>query len=872
MSHNGEWDSGANRMKVCLINPPMTVPKSAGIPFAFQPLGLLYIAAVLELNHEVSVVDAIIEGWNTISEKDDTISLGISFEEIKNRLEVINPDVVGISAQFSINEKNALQVAATVKTVNPKIITILGGPHVTVQPQETLSNKHVDFVVVGEGEITIQELMAVLSLEKDTSLHDIRGIGFKQNGASVITAPRPLIEDLDQLPFPARHLVPMDKYFAAMREKRGAREMYTYHDWWTSIITSRGCTYKCNFCSINLSMGRIFRKRSPHNVINEINQVIDEYGIRHINFEDDNLTLDRQRAENIFDLMIENKFQLTWSTPNGVRVENIDEHMVGKMKASGCRRVFVAPESGVQRVVTEIIGKNLDLKKVESAVVLFHSQGIVVDGSFIIGFIGETKKDMWETVRYIIKLRNKGMSEAGLHIATPYFGTRLYEEAVRHGFLIKGFQSSLLFTGEPLIETPEWNGRDLRRILWTARFLLAPTMTRKITYLLASIPFVGDAMRSIWRMITVTWNGIQKGIHFMANIALLLAASLLRAFKTALHVRTKPELIVFEVTDACNSRCTHCYIWKQKPTDAVIKPADLKVMLNDVLFSDLKVVLITGGEPVLRNDIDDLIRSIHETRPMAQISLSTNGLLPDRVISTVLKSLENGIVLNVGISLDAIGDKHDAIRGVKGNFVKVDQLVSELVKIKEKYGPRMGSVVLGHTLSNLTVNSLKEVREYAQKKGVHFVTQLHEKFSYYHNENDQHTDAVNYRLVDNTDMVKEIECQPRTFHNEMLLTALHHDLHYKCASLRTFFLLRCDGSVSPCLHFSTASFGNIKEQTFREIWNNAPESPAWKMVEACRGCSNTWAAEWSMTTWPFSFWRELVALNITALFRKSGNG
>lgn len=139
--------------------------------------------------------------------------------------------------------------------------------------------------------------------------------------------------------------------------------IYTFSEGWASLFTSRGCPYNCNFCTINLTMGRQFRPRSPENVFAEIKQLYEKYGIRHINFEDDNLTMNKERAEKIFDLLIKNKINITWSTPNGIRVENIDENLAQKMKQSGCRRVFVAPESGVQRVVSQIIGKSLDLKK-----------------------------------------------------------------------------------------------------------------------------------------------------------------------------------------------------------------------------------------------------------------------------------------------------------------------------------------------------------------------------------------------------------------------------------------------------------------------------------------------------------------------------
>jgi len=231
-------------------------------------------------------------------------------------------------------------------------------------------------------------------------------------------------------------------------------------------------------------MGRQFRPRSPENVLAEIKHLCENYGIKHINFEDDNLTLDKERAERIFDLIIENKLDITWSTPNGIRVENIDEGMVKKMKESGCKRVFVAPESGVQRVVTEIIGKNVDLKKIEHAVILFKKHKIIVDGSFVIGLIGETKMDIIRTIFFALKLKRLGMDTAGIHIAAPYYGTKFYEEARERGYLRKDIDESLLSPKEPLLNTPEWNVSQIKHLHKIADWLINYSLKDKIVAIL----------------------------------------------------------------------------------------------------------------------------------------------------------------------------------------------------------------------------------------------------------------------------------------------------------------------------------------------------------------------------------------------------
>ena len=359
----------------------------------------------------------------------------------------------------------------------------MGGPHVTVRPKETLMSPYVDFVVVGEGEDTMQELMEKIengSINNSNDLLAINGIGYKKDNQPIINQRRSLIQNLDSIPFPARHLIPMEEYFKSMASKKGSRMIYTFSEGWASLFTSRGCPYNCNFCTINLTMGRQFRPRSPENVFAEIKQLYEKYGIRHINFEDDNLTMNKERAEKIFDLLIKNKINITWSTPNGIRVENIDENLAQKMKQSGCRRVFVAPESGVQRVVSQIIGKNLDLKKIKQAVRLFKKNGIIVDGSFVIGLIGETKMDIWRTIIFALKLKRLGMNKAGIHIATPYFGTRFYDEAMQKGYLKAEPNTETLTPKEPLFGTPEWSAKELKCLHKIANWLVNSSLKDKI--------------------------------------------------------------------------------------------------------------------------------------------------------------------------------------------------------------------------------------------------------------------------------------------------------------------------------------------------------------------------------------------------------
>jgi anaerobic magnesium-protoporphyrin IX monomethyl ester cyclase len=462
-------------MRVCLINPPRIHPKSWGKPCVLQPLDVAYVAALLERLHKVCIIDAPAEGWRNLEQVDGTkYRLGLTSKEIAVKIKHWSPDVVVITIPFLGWWKTAFDVASAAKSIDKGIITVLIGLHPSTRPVDCLAHPNVDFVVIGEPEQTVLELVGVLEQGNAEGLKKVRGIAFIKKGETIITPPRPLIQDLDSLPFPARHLLPMTTYFAAVRENPLRGEIYKP---WTAMITSRGCPHNCIFCSNHIVMGRRWRARSPENVIDEIEQLVNAYHVKQVDFEDDNLTLDKKRMETICDVIVERGLDIEWYTPNGVRADTLDENLLTKMKESGCKKIRVAPESGVQRVVDQIIKKKLDLKKVESAVVLARKVGIGIGCFFILGFIGETEEDMKATIRYAYKLRQLGADRFYFSYATPLYGTELYEQAKRGGFLKAGFNDEALAAAEPIIETTEFTADDLRKLCAEAN-LVNPTLTR----------------------------------------------------------------------------------------------------------------------------------------------------------------------------------------------------------------------------------------------------------------------------------------------------------------------------------------------------------------------------------------------------------
>jgi magnesium-protoporphyrin IX monomethyl ester (oxidative) cyclase len=280
------------------------------MPYLLPPLETAYVAALLEKQHDVRIIDAHIEGWSNVEKVDGTRNrIGLKNEEIAARIRHWLPDVVGINVRFSGWSSIAYEIASLVKSIDKNIVTILDGQHPSARPEACLAHPDVDFVVIGEPEHTFFELVDVLEHGNTSDLKKIRGIAFKKNGEKVITSPRPLIQDLDSLPFPARHLLPMDAYFAAVRKHPLRGEI---HKRWATMVTSRGCPHKCVFCSVHIVNGRMWRCRSPENVVDEIEQLVRTYHVKQVDFNDDNMALDKKRMEAICDLIVKRGIGIEW--------------------------------------------------------------------------------------------------------------------------------------------------------------------------------------------------------------------------------------------------------------------------------------------------------------------------------------------------------------------------------------------------------------------------------------------------------------------------------------------------------------------------------------------------------------------------------
>lgn len=404
--------------KIVLINPYPYYASGINEANVTPPLGITYIAAYLREkipNINIKIIDACL--------------LEKSNSKIIEELKIFNPDIVGIYVNI-ISVKAATELSQLIKKNLNKLV-VLGGPYATSQTERVLFNSKADAVVRGEGEITFYEIV------KKGNFKDIDGVSYIKNNKIVHNKNRELIEDLDKLPFPALDLLPSLKQYKA----RARRIPMGF------ILTSRGCPYQCTYCNRNI-FGNKFRVRSPENIINEIEYLIKNFGIKELLIWDDNFTLDNSRAEKILDLIIEKKFNLTINLQNGVRADRLTRELVTKMKKAGVYKTGIGIESGNKEILKSI-KKSLDLEKVKKAIKWFREEGIITIGFFMLGFPEDTKETMQDTINFAIETNP---SIGNFSIIIPFPGTELYdlvksnkwfihsiEDGSETGFLSKNF-------------------------------------------------------------------------------------------------------------------------------------------------------------------------------------------------------------------------------------------------------------------------------------------------------------------------------------------------------------------------------------------------------------------------------------------------
>lgn len=442
-------------------------------PNTNPPLGLAYIAAAMRnAGLEVEILDPTFEGF------------GYAVRRLKNA----DYGLLGFGC-FTMNINVSLKLAGIAKSANPKCKTVFGGVHPTVMPEPTLREKQVDVVVVGEGEQTFVELARRIAGSK--SLRGLKGTLYKERGRIVRNPPRALPDNIDELPFPARDLVPMEKYLSASL----GRSAWAVRQPSTSIISTRGCPFQCTYCASKVMFGRRARFRSAKNIIGEIQHLIDTYNIRGLVFIDDTLTLRPKVVTEMCDEMIRRKWDLEWIC--NARVDTVSPELFRKMRLAGCRAIAMGIESGDQWVLDNILKKGIKLGQVRKAFAWAKAAGLITDAYFMLGSPGESLRQMRNTIEFA---KHSDIDYANFNVTRPLPGTEMHDLAERYGNLSVTSWDDYEFTAKPIFSSNEWSPDEVMQLKKQAyrEFYFNP---RYILRQLLSIRGWSDIVRA--------WHGLQ---------------------------------------------------------------------------------------------------------------------------------------------------------------------------------------------------------------------------------------------------------------------------------------------------------------------------------------------------------------------------
>jgi len=437
--------------RVLLIKPPWYVLQN--LRHEEIPLGLCYVAAILRTaNHTCLVFDGDM-GCGDLGEYEKILTnyeyyleaLRIDHPIWAITQRVINefePDIVGITVMTGTYGA-AMNVAKLVKKHDPNIPVVVGGPHPSILPQETLRECCIDVVVRGEGEHTMLEV--VNCFEEEGQLRKVRGISYKERSKIYYNPPRPLIRDLDSLPFPAIDLI-------YEKEKYDPKSF-------GFIFTSRGCPYNCIFCSSSKIWGRRVRFRSAENVVAEIKEVKRSFKTVFFRFNDDSFTVNKNRVFRICDLLMKEKLDIKWICDT--RVDLLSRNLLKKMKDAGCIQVNLGIESGNPKIL-KLIKKGITLEQARHAINITKDVGVSSHAYFMMGFPGETYEQILDTINFMKKAKP---TTSCLSIVTPYPGTELYDIAKKQGLLPRENWASFFHHSQKMKLTDKLTDEQFSRLV-----------------------------------------------------------------------------------------------------------------------------------------------------------------------------------------------------------------------------------------------------------------------------------------------------------------------------------------------------------------------------------------------------------------------
>lgn len=397
-------------MKILLIYPPISIQERYSSDIGHSggkqiPLGVYYLASYLRRSgHSVSVIDG--EAENLSSHQ-----IGLKAKEFK-------PEIVGISST-TVAFHRALDVARETKSIMPEVPVVIGGPHTTAVVEDVLINPEIDFAILGEGEVTLSELVDIIKNKGE--LAGIKGLAYRQHNKIIVNAVRPFIADLDGIPFPAYDLINNLSIYNPPPTNYKRLPV-------ANIITSRGCPNQCTFCGHSV-FGRSLRQRSPQNIAEEIIHLYRHFNVREIAFVDDTFTINPDRIMELFKILDYENIRFPWTCMS--RVNTVDENILKFMKEHGCWHISFGIESGNKSILRRI-KKNISLEAVNEIVSTCHRLNIKTKGFFIIGHPEETEETIEETIGFALKIP---LDDVIVTLNTPLPGTEQYRTANQFGHL-----------------------------------------------------------------------------------------------------------------------------------------------------------------------------------------------------------------------------------------------------------------------------------------------------------------------------------------------------------------------------------------------------------------------------------------------------
>jgi len=448
-------------LRTLLINPPCTIHKRFFKSAESFPLGLASVAASCrQRGHEVRILDAFAEGHSNRRREGDYVHAGLADAELARKIREFDPELIGIASPFSVQLHNALQVARLAREAAPRATLVGGGAHATAMPA-TFPPGTLDYLVLGEGEVAFGDLADRLPLSPDDALPPgVMRCGAAIDGAPVLAPP----PDLSEIPGPAYDLLPMPLYWRLRR--------------YAKVLATRGCPFTCSFCSVHVTHGREIRKRPIEAVVDELSWLERTYALEQVDFEDDNLTAQMGWAKRFFERMAQASLRARYYLRDGIRADRVDLELLQLMKRAGVAGLAVAPETGCQELLDEVIGKRLRLEDVEKAVQLAAGIGLEVTCFLVIGFPRETLAQVHRTIEYGHHLRRLGATRIWLSCAAPHPGTALWEECRELGLVSDDMDLRLVRDPPALIRTSEFTPEQIGQLRDRAMRAYHPSRAR----------------------------------------------------------------------------------------------------------------------------------------------------------------------------------------------------------------------------------------------------------------------------------------------------------------------------------------------------------------------------------------------------------